>query len=556
MALLLPPCLLDDDHVVRDAAAQALAALAEPFARDEGVVAEPESFHAHQAGRRHVVESLHQAILHWPTHRRDDLILAALRLVRPGDLAYGAPDHAVARWLLMGSEPAHMRLRRLIRSDRTPMSCRLAWDLLGRGVAREASLARLAAMNDEDRMFLCRRAHLLENPRRVRALRYTRTRLTARLAPKLQSLSREEACVSLGAVRLALADPTDSDTHAHAEQCLRHENPFVRLAAFVRQPQHLAAPLASDTASAVARCALARVPSGSIPRDVIERLAQASDVALRLAAAQERECLDPWCGESERSRLAARRALAGADGGEAETGTTGTASVSDADWLACLRRRFCDGDPSAQREAIMLVRMMGLEDQVELELLRCATSADEGVASAAIAALGRVPTPAAGAAVSACLVHPVPRVRANAIEATRRRRRLALPGTATDRLIELKGDAHHRVRSTAWLVLTELRVWPGSDAREAMASLAPMLDDARPLHRLAGLWAAERAVRGGHVGEPDSLHELASRIAAMATREREPAIRLRAAHAGAALLARLRREWGARAATLSQGAGS
>jgi hypothetical protein len=135
--------------------------------------------------------------------------------------------------------------------------------------------------------------------------------------------------------------------------------------------------------------------------------------------------------------------------------------------------------------------------------------------------------------VRVCLRHESGRVRANAVEALSRH-----DGGGEWR--ELKADPSHRARANALLAMA--RSGDGAESVE----LEAMLADPRPLHRLAGLWAAERAAVGS--GDGRRWEAWAGRVAELARDESEDAIRVRAARCAARMLARMRLQWEARAA--------
>jgi hypothetical protein len=120
---------------------------------------------------------------------------------------------------------------------------------------------------------------------------------------------------------------------------------------------------------------------------------------------------------------------------------------------------------------------------------------------------------------------------------------------------ERTGDPNHRVRSTALRGILSA----GHDAA-AVAGLHAMLADDRPLHRLAGLWAAERVLVGpaGMREDPGMTRwdSVAARVAEIARSEPEPPVRARAARCAAGLLARMRLGWSSRAVEVGGAVGA
>ena len=148
--------------------------------------------------------------------------------------------------------------------------------------------------------------------------------------------------------------------------------------------------------------------------------------------------------------------------------------------------------------------------------------------------------------------HAYGRVRANAVEAVARRARVG-PGRRADALIEHKNDVHHRVRACAIRGMFHRGRMFGEAVGMLMEpaaaeALGAMLCDERPMHRVAGVWLADRMLGSG-VGQPD----LAGRIADMARSDPDEGARTRAARAAARLMAGVRNGWRERAADVGGG---
>jgi hypothetical protein len=271
---------------------------------------------------------------------------------------------------------------------------------------------------------------------------------------------------------------------------------------------------------------------------VMERLVRSPHAWVRRLAREEGERRDPWRGaRSELSRLAARRILR----------EDRPAMVNQ------VRARLASSNADEQVAAIMMARHLGLQADLELELLAAASgSSGERVCATATAALSEVDTPAAGQAVRALVRHPVDRVRANAVDGL-----LRSPGVgdvaAYGAALELRGDPCHRVRASA---LRGLLVCARGYEPEAAESLASMLGDDRPLHRLAGLWAVERVLLGPAGGGlvASKWNELAGRVADLAKSEPESPVRARAVRCASRMLARMRSGWERRAVAVGEDA--
>jgi hypothetical protein len=132
-------------------------------------------------------------------------------------------------------------------------------------------------------------------------------------------------------------------------------------------------------------------------------------------------------------------------------------------------------------------------------------------------ALAEVPGDEAAVALRGALQEGSPRVRSNALEALAKRERTLHEDHGCERLcVELKNDPSHRVRGSA----VRLMAWRGAEmgrsaggsavltpsgehsgvvsrsGLKVLEDLAAMMDDPRPMHRLAGAWATGRALTG------------------------------------------------------------
>lgn len=208
--------------------------------------------------------------------------------------------------------------------------------------------------------------------------------------------------------------------------------------------------------------------------------------------------------------------------------------------VADLRRRI--NEPGTAMEGIAAARRLGLESEVELELMRAATGhrAEEVIASA-VAALGRVPGASARSLIEACLGHSVPRVRSNAIEAIARREPLR---EVMVRVAETDGE-HHRVRATgAWAA------WRWGAAEAAGAVVSGMLRDERALQRVAALWVLGRAARSGMLQDEAAAGGWSRLLTEMAASDREDGVRARALWCAERVHASVRSAWRGRTATV------
>jgi len=288
------------------------------------------------------------------------------------------------------------------------------------------------------------------------------------------------------------------------------------------------------------------VPSRPEDERLVQKLARSPHAPVRRMAAEEWARTDPWDARRAEARLAARQRLA----------TNREAFIEE------LRLRAAQGEAAGRVDAMRLARAIGVAEAIEVELLRAATGAMDGldeepdrwrVAATAVAALADADTTSARQAIEACLRHRADRVRANAIEASMRSARRRGHVTFDDRLHELKLDEHHRVRATA---LREFLRGDGTRASlvdpSAAQGVADMLSDERPMHRVAGLWLAERLLpTGRNASLSKRWAELSVRIAELARGDEDARVRARGGRCARRLLAQMRSGWRTRAPALS-----
>ncbi|MBY0261125.1 MAG: hypothetical protein K2Q20_02205, partial [Phycisphaerales bacterium] len=187
--------------------------------------------------------------------------------------------------------------------------------------------------------------------------------------------------------------------------------------------------------------------------------------------------------------------------------------------IEAIRERLHAGPLAERIGAIQLARRLLVVGPLELDLLAIIDRSqalskrpsdaivrhEMRVAASAVSALGEVVTGTAEQALLGVLGHADDRVRANAVDTlTRRSRRSGRLGRADDRLThrldELKDDSHHRVRAGALRaeLLGALRgaamgtEGAGEVSHRLLSRTAVMLADGRAMHRVSGLWLAER----------------------------------------------------------------
>ncbi len=519
-AALLVTLLADPDSSVADAAEGALRNLVNAALDSRELAGHPD-----------LDEELESAIADaaraFPDHRRRGVLESAALLLTPErwgarhglqagvHRAEGAAEETLVRWhsplvrwFSGRSDETHFALRSVVRKSTDPRMRARAWDWLGpRGDAvAGAALDRVArAASLEDHEALLPRTHLLANP--VRARRASMIGNPAGRKP---------------------AGTAIPDAAMIPRLSVQSRRGLPRLVAAL----HL-----TDEARAGALAPLLDDP------DPIARYA-----AARLRPARDAEWVDPWEVSAEASRVAARRLVV----------------AERPRFLADLASRMASGQPWARAEAVLLARRLGMVRELQADLL-CALGVRPGdpglerLAATAAVVLGDADSAAAREALWACVVHPVPRVRANAVEALGRiaRRRAVQTGdlaTADHEtyaaMLELKADGQHRVRANALHALLACAIGDWTCEPAAEDALSAMLGDDRPAHRCAALWLADRLMARFGPGWR-RWNQMATRVAEAARAEADPAARVRAERCARRALAAVRTDWRQRAAPLS-----
>ena len=132
--------------------------------------------------------------------------------------------------------------------------------------------------------------------------------------------------------------------------------------------------------------------------------------------------------------------------------------------------------------AIMLVVRLQMASALHKQLIVQTSSNDSHIAAAAVAALGEAPSIATIDSVRAALGHRDARVRANAIESSMR-----MDPASIGLIAPMVGVRENRPRANAVRAL--MRVKPSA----GLSQLKAMLSDPDPLHRISGVWAAQRS---------------------------------------------------------------
>jgi len=223
---------------------------------------------------------------------------------------------------------------------------------------------------------------------------------------------------------------------------------------------------------------------------------------VRRVAGEEIERLSLDLPESPASRLAARRLF----------------HNDPARFVRLIREML--HQPARRGNGLGIILALGLEDRFEMDLVSLAgeTGLDDRVRASLVRGLGSIDSEGARRAVLECLECDDQRVVANAIESVH---------TPIEALVEYKGDANHRVRSSAIRRML-VRGEDGAVVDAAVEDLLMMLRDERAGHRLAGVWAAQRVIESKPGVRLSGMRELVMTLDEMTRHERDDGVRVRA----------------------------
>lgn len=503
-------------------------------------------------GVRGTTDALAAAVAHaaagYPAHQRRGVIMAAMILLTPGLIARvrrgaaGEGERALASIVTRAEHPGHAALRSMLRWSKSPFARLRAIEWLNLDAMAAPATDRLTrATSYAEHALVLERAHLLLRPVRQRraglAVLAVKEGATDQPVPRAGLIPALPADARRMLPMLACALKSDAPTRRGVlEPLLADEDALVRHAAARRGPGPLVADLCFDADERVASSALlawstvgatgsTRASNSTIDAGraaQCERLLRSGHARIRAAAAHEIETLPDPARDTIGGRLVLRR-LASADRDAvieelcAQVRAGGEAGVR-----AMQRLRRLGLVPHAQDVLVETIR----RDQEA----RCVATAT--------AALGEMRLAGAAGVITACVSHTDARVRANAIEAIGRLSRS--PGTG--RLLDLKplrDDPHHRVRANALRAMLA-----GIEPAGGAASLSAMLGDERPMHRLAGVWVAQRTLTGpGRARAGERYPELVARVGELATSDPDVKVRRRAKACGVRLDADMRIAW-------------
>ncbi|MEO1130566.1 MAG: hypothetical protein AAFX05_12795, partial [Planctomycetota bacterium] len=199
------------------------------------------------------------------------------------------------------------------------------------------------------------------------------------------------------------------------------------------------------------------------------------------------------------------------------------AMAADRDaFLRGLRRQIAEASRPHRVAGLELAQRLRVLTECAEQVFAATHDSDAHIAATAVRVLSTFPGPSGRAMLLEAVAHADARVRANAVESLG-------AGGPSFRLAGYAADPVPRIRANA--IREMLRARP--DAREAKHSLAEMLIDPRPSHRLSALWVAERA---GAV-------EFSDRVADILRTEPDDRVRVRARRCARRLLGEMRRDW-------------
>lgn len=535
----------DQDKSVAEAAANSLLTLARRTSITPALDGETRG-----AIERLVIRCVRE----FDSHRRREA-LGALLTMCPNAAAVRGASVELKEWLADEEHPAHMAMRGLIRRGEVAgiQIREAAWAWMGQSAYRTACAERLLApappaVRDlaTEWSGVLSQGHLLLSPVRESELRAAAERLPRGQAGAHGLPIGEDDIARLPAgaqARLAAwAGCMAGDELGDAlEPLLGVESVRARLNALRSAGEAsgesaaaLALDFCFDSNARVSQAGLLRAVIGARAtgdaglnanvRGAVAALARSEHAGPRRAAEAFGAMFDAL--DESMGRLEARRMLRGNRGG----------------LVRALQSMVRAGAGTERVRAIRLAGRLGLGADLELELLSVigasvaagpAAAGRDAVyaASAAVGVLAELKSPAAQHAVHKCLRHPDDRVRANALDAmTRAARRGGWIASAESPLgkavVEFKNDPHHRVRAGA--ARARVMATERGQAGNTGEIVVPLLRDERAMHRVSGLWLAERLAGDW---------QMAATIAEMVRNDPSPEIRVRARRTAARMLA-------------------
>lgn len=487
------------------------------------------------------------AVRSMATHRREAVLWGALLLLDPS-VVRGSGQ--LARWVNDREQSSHSFLRGLLRRDASPLSRLRAWQWLGTTAVSGASADRvLAARTLDEHEAVLSSWHLMLNPARLAKLRLAeraaKPAVRAGFFPSPEIGERLSADGRLGGAKLALglgvATPVRDGV---CETLLSDTEAFVRFGASGACSSRMLTDFCFDSDAAIARSSVLRLSVAAVPdaavapgseraeaeRSRLSVLLRSPNTEVRRLAETDLQALCVASEINAASRVAFRKALA-----------------IDRSWVIERLRGMLGENEDSRSFAVQMARKLGivieLRDPVLAEIRRLLREPAQPARTlaTAVAALRDLPGDEPLRLLRESSSASDHRVRANAIDTLVTRAREGTdsnPSELTPLLLELKDDEAHRVRGSAVRGLDLLGVRTGQSALGPIVGeqLLKMLEDPRPLHRLAGAWVADRTLPGnGNAGGMggQSLRELklwpamASRLRVLAINDQESRVRVR-----------------------------
>lgn len=511
-----------------------------------------------------VGSALFQAAERFREHRRMGILVCLFRLAQARFRLPGIDDaSAPAAWLSDSDHPAGTALRRLIRTSGDPAISAAAWSWLRVPTLSGACVDHVAKLENDGLAALLARVALLQNPARRAALRRVVAQRggTDSIPLDASAVDGHGAPIRAAFAAWAAAAPAPAAVRdASMAPLLTDREPAVRLSV-LRGAWSIAplSPCALDlcfdedprVAHAAAIKAVCDAPrqfdparqARNSPQPLIESLARSQHPRV---ARLVRSAMMPAWAEIDHPALRARLA--------SERQREPDALIARI--RGCVRSGEQDAPAAiAVARRLRLVPMIvdALLDSVSLGLHAGAIETAQRLACCALAACGDLTDTRSAEALRAALRCELPRARANAAEALHRRARRAAPiGVELDHeLRTMCHDSEHRPRASAARVLLS-RAAPQhprmANLRDAgERTLLAMLEDPRPMHRVAGLWLAERAAT-----RAAPLPEVVDAVASLA-RVAQGHERARARQAAERLIIEVRAGWSARARSMGSG---
>lgn len=509
--------------------------------------------------RQRVCTEVATAVRGLSTHRREGVLWAALLLLDPPLVrlrSEGSQGGQLAKWIHDREQSSHSFLRGLLRRDSSPLSRLRAWQWLGTTAVSGAAADRvLAAGTLDEHEALLSSWHLMLNPARLAKLkqveRGAKASAKSTLFPAPATTERLSMDGRLGLACLVRGlGPTSGARDPVCEPLLSDPEPVVRLGATAACSSRMLGDFCFDPSPEVARSATLRLSLAAIPD------AAASPGAERIE--QERARLrtlvrspHPQVRRLAESDLEALCESASAVGAPAAAHRVAfrRALAADRAWVFERLRSMLAESEESRSFALQMARKLGivieLRDPVLAEIRRLmrepaptpSTTPARSLATA-VAALREIPGVDAMSLLRESASSPDQRVRANAIDAMVVRAREGVDDNARElssTLLEFKEDSWHRVRGSAVRGLELLGSRTGgsngsaSDGHSQVVGeqLLKMLEDGRPLHRLAGAWVADRTLPGRTLRELKLWPALVSRLRSLALTDTEPRVRVR-----------------------------